>query len=332
MNPLFSIIIPVFNAEKFIKDCIDSVLAQTSDDYELIIVDDGSTDSSGKVCDDYAAINKNVFVIHKQNEGTASLARNAGINVSNGQYLVFVDSDDYLSKDFLERFKCIIKRHNPDVVCCNYTEVFESGFREALMDYRPGLYSRKDIVNLLFPSLILSRDGKSFPSQLWAKAFKKDLYKKYMFIDKRIVVGEDLASSKPVISASSTVYILNSCLYFYRKNLSSITRSKRVFEWEGPLLRMEHLLSKMDNREYSFEEQIYRDTMVGLFTVTISRFNQKNDNKMIKSDIKTNLSKQCVSDIIKKASFSKLKFIVIRMLLKHRMVFFLKLYKKAACR
>ena len=96
-----SIIVPVYKVEKYLKKCVDSILAQTFSDFELILVDDGSPDNSGRICDDYAKKDARVRVVHKQNGGLSS-ARNAGIEVAKGKYLGFVDSDDYIAEDMYE--------------------------------------------------------------------------------------------------------------------------------------------------------------------------------------------------------------------------------------
>ena len=94
----FSIIVPVYNVEKYLRECIDSILCQTFTDFELILVDDGSKDESGKICDEYAEKDNRIKVIHKENGGQ-STARNCGVKESSGKYIVFLDSDDFISED-----------------------------------------------------------------------------------------------------------------------------------------------------------------------------------------------------------------------------------------
>jgi glycosyltransferase involved in cell wall biosynthesis len=111
-----SIVIPVYRAEKFIKNCIDSVLSQTHSFYELILVDDGSPDCSGKICDDYAVIDQRIKVIHIKNGGV-SVARNEGLRYVSGEYVVFIDSDDYIENDLIENIeKLLINNHNPELI------------------------------------------------------------------------------------------------------------------------------------------------------------------------------------------------------------------------
>lgn len=123
---MISIIIPVYNVEKYLRRCIDSILSQTYTDFEAILVDDGSTDESGKICDEYALKDSRIKVIHKKNGGV-SAARNSGLDVAVGEYVAFCDSDDYLSADYLEVIFNSLKENNADCVVCNYTKVLENG-------------------------------------------------------------------------------------------------------------------------------------------------------------------------------------------------------------
>ena len=113
--PLISVIVPIYNVEPYIHKCIDSIVSQTFADFELILVDDGSPDNCGKICDEYAKKDSRVHVIHKKNGGLAS-ARNAGIDVAKGKYISFVDSDDYLDIDFLSAYYNAINDRDVDIV------------------------------------------------------------------------------------------------------------------------------------------------------------------------------------------------------------------------
>ena len=116
-----SIIIPVYNTEKYLHRCVDSVLQQNMSDYELILVDDGSTDGSGKICDEYKEKDSRVKVIHTQNQGV-SKARNTGLELSSGEYIGFVDADDYIDADMYEKLIEASIDSNADVCCCGYLQ------------------------------------------------------------------------------------------------------------------------------------------------------------------------------------------------------------------
>ncbi len=118
-----SIIVPVYKVEPYLRKCVDSILAQTFTDFEVILVDDGSPDNSGKICDEYASKDSRVRVIHKENGGLSS-ARNAGIDVARGKYLGFVDSDDYIEKDMYELLYDNIVKEQADLSICGIYDIY----------------------------------------------------------------------------------------------------------------------------------------------------------------------------------------------------------------
>lgn len=121
-----SIIVPVYNTEKYLKRCIDSIISQTYHDWELILIDDGSVDKSGEICDEYASFDSRIQVIHQKNKGV-SHARNVGINVARGTYIMFCDSDDYVSNNWVEDLYTAVREHSASMVYCNYIKVSEIG-------------------------------------------------------------------------------------------------------------------------------------------------------------------------------------------------------------
>lgn len=129
MNELISIIIPVYNVEKYIGKCIDSLIKQKYDNLEIILIDDGSSDNSGEICDKYAKKDKRIKVIHKKNSGQAD-SRNIGISKASGKYIGFVDSDDYIDKDYYNRLYKTLVKNNADVVTCKYQNVYNDDYRK----------------------------------------------------------------------------------------------------------------------------------------------------------------------------------------------------------
>ena len=123
---MISVIVPVYNVEKYLRQCLDSVLAQTYRELEIILVDDGSTDGSGAICDEYATRDSRIKVVHQQNGGLSS-ARNAGLDLATGEYVAFVDSDDYIHETMLELLYQALVENNADTVICNFERVDEKG-------------------------------------------------------------------------------------------------------------------------------------------------------------------------------------------------------------
>lgn len=150
----FSVIVPVYNIEKYISICIESILNQNLDSYELILVNDGSTDSSGSICDKYALSNENISVIHKENGGLSD-ARNKGMAKANGEYIIFIDSDDYIEPETLEKFnQKLSDSDNPDVMITMMKEVYEDSKTKYLDSKMPVELitngNKEDVVNWMF--------------------------------------------------------------------------------------------------------------------------------------------------------------------------------------
>lgn len=325
---LFSIIVPVYNVEKYLNQCVDSILNQSCKDFELILVDDGSTDGSSAICDDYAKKDNRVKVIHKENGGQTS-ARNAGVDIAVSQYLVFIDSDDWVDLDYLQNFEIAIKQHNVDVVCCGMVETTVDSKKNIPFDYDAGFYEKQDIKNKIFPSLIYGFEGKNFSPTLWAKAIKKELYQSFSKqVDHRIKIGEDSAIIKPCIYNANSIYVSEQCSYFYRTNFNSVTKNKKAFFWQGPKLRGQLLEEQFNTSDFDFQSQIYRMVTHSLFNVVCSQFNRKEKYSVIVKDVKENLKDPYYVNAIKncKTKSKKLRFACFA--LKNKAFWLIKIYNK----
>lgn len=219
MNGLmFSVIVPVYNVENYLRECIDSILAQTYRDFELILVDDGSQDSSGIICDEYAAIDSRITVIHKENQGHTS-ARRCGLTNSVGQFICFVDSDDQISKDLLKITADIIAAFSSDVITFKCLRVDLNGNR---LDEEAPLFTEGEISKEKYFQKILSSSSLNSLCKKICRRTLFDLdadYSKYF----KIRNGEDLLQTIPVICQANNFYYLDKSLYIYRMNPQSIT-------------------------------------------------------------------------------------------------------------
>ena len=182
---LFSIVIPVFNTEKYLRRCIDSVLAQTYFNIEIILIDDGSTDSSGEICDFYAAIDKRIKVFHQNNKGV-SVARNNGISNASGEYILFVDSDDWLELDMLETMLINVNRTKHQLIACNAFRDNDS--TKKIMDEE---IEQDEILN--FEELgRCDKRGTSIMNGPWGKLYNLKLIKENgLKFNEQISFGED---------------------------------------------------------------------------------------------------------------------------------------------
>lgn len=219
MIPLVSVIVPIYNVEKYLRRCIDSIINQSYSNLEIILVDDGSTDSSPLICDEYAAKDSRIRVIHKENGGQSS-ARNVAMDIMCGEYVVFVDSDDYVSYNMIEKFIDSSLRYNVDVVVADYTIVgnYHKKTKEQKneKDYcATGTDIAKAIIRDDYP--------KNFP---WAKLYKSFLFDGVRFPEGRIY--EDTATIYKVIAKSNFVYCLSESLYFYEMGRPNNTTSELI--------------------------------------------------------------------------------------------------------
>ena len=224
-QPFFSILIPVYNVEKYLAECLDSVLAQTFSDYEIILVNDGSTDSSGQICDAYRARHPDrINVLHKENQGLIS-ARRAGLGLAVGQYICFLDSDDYWVSNALDRLHEILLAKGSDVVFFRWLSVSENG--EQLSNKDPGafpcscpVYKKTVFEKILSTSILNSFCTKCCRRELFDP---NEDYSRFYTIPN----GEDLLQSLPVLYRANSFFYLNETLYRYRTNTSSITHVYR---------------------------------------------------------------------------------------------------------
>lgn len=225
MKPFLSVIIPVYNTEKYLECCLDSVLGQGYRDYEIILVDDGSTDNSGRICDDYAAVNDCITVIHKENTGITG-ARKAGFMRSEGKYISFIDSDDVVSPDMFEILISKLTESDADIVMCNIYEeaVNKVSLRRNCIE--PGLYDRKAIEEKIFPKLFVGgRNGSPgiIPS-LCNKIIRREIIEKALMpIDDSVLFGEDTLCTVQGFLDSQRVYSVDEVLYRYRLVMTSLT-------------------------------------------------------------------------------------------------------------
>lgn len=215
--PAVSIIVPVYKAEGTLARCVDSILRQTRRDFELLLVDDGSPDMCPQICDELAASDARVKTIHKPNGGAGS-ARNQGIVSSTGEWITFVDADDWIADDYLEVLLASVERHGADAAFCNYNDAFGSArsrrtfFRQERMlpaaEVLGGLLRRFDI-----------------PSAMWGKLFRA-AFVRSIRVDERLRIGEDLLFLLEAFrqGACRGVVVLPDHPYFYDQTNASLMR------------------------------------------------------------------------------------------------------------
>lgn len=208
-----SVIVPVYKVEKLLNKCVDSIINQTYKDIEIILVDDGSPDNCGTICDDYALKDSRIVVIHKKNGGLSS-ARNAGIDIAKGEYLMFVDSDDYVEPNFCEKAFQIIKENNVTCASFGYFE-HKNNIIRSLGTINPRIINAEEGIL----SVITSND--IIFNLACNKIFHKNLFRTIRFPNGKLF--EDQGTTYKLFDAAGMIYVDSSPLYHYVRRKDSIT-------------------------------------------------------------------------------------------------------------
>lgn len=227
---MFSIIIPVYNVQNYLKRCIDSVLCQTFSDFEIILIDDGSTDNSGNICDCYSKNDKRIKTIHTENRGPTH-ARKVGANVSSGDYILCLDSDDTFVEEFLAWAAEDIKK-NPLVPVFVYSNniIYYDRVDQNILTLLPRIYIGKDMdtikQNAVYDSNKKWPNCGSISYSVWGKVIKRDIFVKCQNdVDDNTTIGEDLLVIVKIINSISAILVSNHIVYNYYINNNSITHS-----------------------------------------------------------------------------------------------------------
>ncbi len=242
---MISVIVPVYNAEKYLRRCIDSILAQTYSDFELLLIDDGSKDSSGEICDEYAQKDTRVRVFHKENGGVSS-ARNLGLDNARGEWVTFVDSDDYVHHEFLSSLSV---KHGVDLIVGSFQivgsdEEWDGILDEALYDkasLRDNIVKLSLLTNFLVP---------------WGKLFRRDIIgKNNITFDENIHSGEDTLFVYNYLKYIGSLYLCDKPYYFYERGNQGLSQS--IHNLAHNFYAMDTFSSVLKNLEDAFDCCLY---------------------------------------------------------------------------
>lgn len=329
-----SIIIPVYNVKKYLIECVYSVIEQTYEQLEIILVDDGSTDGSGEICDELAIRDERIIALHKSNSGVVD-SRNLGLQFATGIYCVFVDGDDWISPNFVEKMVSIFVEFNPDVVCCGFvrTDNKESLYMKNIRpNFSVGYYSGQQFLDEITPYILAGNNGKIFPNTLWGKAYRTELCKSVLpKVSPDLKYSEDGCAIALCLSICSSIYITDECLYFYRDNPFSLTANKKGKPLNTPLLLKKCWEKYLDLDCCDYKEQLYRRLFIEIFFLVQSHLNSNNRYQNIIRDIRGFLASSWVLEIINKCEFSgSQKWTIVKSLLKHKLIFPIYVYSRYA--
>ena len=265
---LVSIVVPIYNVAQYLQTCLDSIISQTYSNLEIILVDDGSTDSCPEQCDQYAIRDERIKVIHQKNEGL-SVARNTGLKHSNGKYIAFIDSDDVISKDMIEKLYIAITHDACQVSCCKYVK-FEDE-ENINFNYNTSsssnyyIYNNIDALSCIYLSKI-----SNIAFTAWNKLYNRELFFEHNILYPDGKLYEDIFTTYKLIFFSNKVAFIEDELYFYRQRTGSIMNQeltmKRLDALEGhkECLRFfdkynqKYLLSLEFNSFCNLSEYLYR--------------------------------------------------------------------------
>ena len=294
-----SIIVPVYQVEKYLRQCIDSILAQTFTDFELILVDDGSKDQSGKICDEYARMDARVKVIHTKNVRAAE-ARNKGINLARGNYFMFIDSDDYIAPTMVEcLYKCILDE-NADIASCNYlyfwendsAKDFPTNVKLEVLSGTEIFYKRKNERNYGYWTVV------------WNKLYKKEIFENIRFRSGKYFEDEFFAND--IYQMDIKIVTIPECLYYYRQHENSTMRKKSI-EKSFDMIEAFQERIYIYLKEQKYADQAYKVLIYSLEYLEESKrliTNKNEKSKFIQAEKRTKdiirqLKKQQLSNIQK---------------------------------
>ncbi|MEP2279089.1 glycosyltransferase family 2 protein [Maribacter sp.] len=256
-----SVIVPIYRIEKYLPQCVDSLLNQSFINFELILVDDGSPDNCPKICDDYASKDSRIKVIHKENGGLVS-ARKEGLKSAQGTYVTFVDGDDWVDKFYLDIMFKLADANKADLVVTGHFREF-NGKIETIKPKNVGIYNEEELKSNILPNAIYNGEfcEHGVSTYVWNKLFKKELLDQILFnVPNDVVMGEDAAITFSYLTISKKLVISSAPLYYYRQRHDSIVKSVEnpKIEYYRLGLLMNYLQSKLKTSldEKNIKEQI----------------------------------------------------------------------------
>ena len=284
----FSVIVPIYKVEEYLKPCIESVLNQTFSDFELILIDDGSPDSCPEICDEYARNDNRIKVIHKENGGLAS-ARIAGIKIASGDYVLNLDSDDLIENDTLETAYKIIKETNCQIISFAYKWVKNNQVVCITKDpINEGLYEGKALKEHIYPRILMDKAMEHIPFYLAGKIIERRFLTPIQLkVSEKISLGEDLCCVLPCYINANSVYVSYKETYLYNVRETSLSKKFNT----NQICLIENVINEITKNDTSeitdFEEQLNRYSCFMCFAILASAA-EGNHFKSIK-EIKNNI-------------------------------------------
>ena len=286
---LISVVVPVYNVEKYLKACVDSIINQTYSNLEIILVDDGSTDESGKLCDKYLDVDRRIKVIHKKNGGLAD-ARNTGMKYAKGEYIGFVDSDDYIHPEFYENLHRMITKENANIAECEFLRIDVQDIERAkeILDEQNSKQSEKIVVesniNCLRELYGLRLKPYIKKVVVWNKLYERSLFNKIQFPVGKL--HEDEFTTYKILFSCSKLVSTNKALHGYMQTKNSIMRKAIKPQRINDNLQAYEDAAKFfaENKNTEIEHKVLRRYLENCIELSGKVFKEQSEDKKIKLD------------------------------------------------
>lgn len=265
-SPIISVIVPVYRVEPYLRRCLDSIVNQTYRNLEIILVDDGSPDRCGEICDEYAVVDKRIIVIHQENKGLSE-ARNSGLDIATGSFILFIDSDDWVAINTCESALQHILEQHADMVCFGFQTVFPSGIKHIHATISPGAQDKALAMHQLVWHRWIAGDV------VWNKLYSRHLFKGVRFPPGRL--HEDLATMYKLIHRAHSIYLSSDLLYNYIKRDGAITSDR--YRYQAHNDRMRSYYERLAFLQDQYPELVDLQLSMMLRMMLIDRYRMKGD-------------------------------------------------------
>ena len=238
-DDLVSVIVPIYGEDEYLDQCIESIVNQTYQYLEIILVDDGSTDQCPLICDQWAKKDERIRVIHKKNGGLVS-ARKAGMDISTGAYIGYIDGDDWVDLDYYEKLVDVARKSKADAIITGYQKELHNKSIACYNHLDEGTYRKRELLDIVYPKMMFDEKTAqgTITTYVWNKLFRKEnIYNAQMSVDNDIVIGEDAACIYPALLSCNVVVVSGMLGYHYRIRFNSILRTvekerKRILQMQ----------------------------------------------------------------------------------------------------
>lgn len=303
----FSVVLPIYNVEKYLNRCIDSVVNQTYRNLEIILVDDGSPDGCPAMCDYWAEVDNRIKVVHKKNAGLGE-ARNSGLDIATGDYIGFFDSDDYIDKKLFEEVYNIVTSKNPDLIEFGHYDVNKDGIvvKTFVPQIESTVFEGEEVMSKFLPDLICTNPKTGVASDLlmsaWSCLYRRKLLEscKFHFVSEREYISEDVYSLMKLMPNIQKVSIVQKAYYFYCENDQSLTHTYKPDRFEKLVIFQAKLEQLCASSVYSDEvryriKRPFLDNLLACMKSEISCISEVGIRKIYYS-----ISQMCKEELVQK--------------------------------